>query len=629
MILVARARGLRPVVGEVVPLRERVVYMEALRAVIGGLVVLATVIGVARGASPRPVAVITAAYLALSLLPLVLRRAEPTRLLPLYRGMLLVDGIYLAWVLLQSGGPFSPLRSLLFVHVIVVTLLVSYRTGLKDTAWLTLLFLVVAEASELGIGHPAPTPSPGGSALAVAMTIAALWAIAFATATFSAINERALRRQKAQLARLAAMTEEIDGAEEATDIPAIVLDALRETFGFTRGVMIASLHDEPRVLAGTGAQPLPEVPTGLDPLMERSWLQREPTLVRRIDPAVDERLATLLPDAINVVIVPLFLPKGYRLGLIALEHGTSRGTMRRRDVLLVAQFASHAALALHNAWLMEERIAKLEEIEALQREIVAHNARLEIAVAERTEQLRETVSDLEAVDAQRRQLLQGLVRAQEDERARLANDIHDDPLQKLVSVKMRVELLRRGGEHLDELNVIHDTLRSCIASLRFMLFDLRPPILDERGLAPALERFLDQSGLQAAWSVHDDLSSAIDSDMRVILYRIAQEALVNVRKHADATHVSVRLMEDEAGISMRISDDGRGFLLADDTGSRPGHLGLGSMRERAEMAGGTCSLFSLPGTGTTLEVWLPHGHPETAGAPDPEEVPYLAEKRLA
>jgi signal transduction histidine kinase len=629
MILVARARGLRPVVGEVVPLRERVVYMEALRAVIGGLVVLATVLGVARGAGPWPLAVITAAYLGLSLLPLVLRRAEPTRLLPLYRGMLLVDGIYLAWVLLQSGGPFSPLRSLLFVHVIVVTLLVSYRTGLKDTAWLTLLFLVVAEASELGIGHPAPTPNPGDSALAVAMTIAALWAIAFATATFSAINERALRRQNAQLARLATMTEEIDGAEEATDIPAIVLDALRETFGFTRGVMIASLHDEPRVLAGTGAQPLPEVPTGLDPLMERSWLQREPTLVRRIDPAVDERLATLLPDAINVVIVPLFLPKGYRLGLIALEHGTSRGTMRRRDVLLVAQFASHAALALHNAWLMEERIAKLEEIEALQREIVAHNARLEIAVAERTEQLRETVSDLEAVDAQRRQLLQGLVRAQEDERTRLANDIHDDPLQKLVSIKMRVELLRRGGEHLDELNVIHDTLRSCIASLRFMLFDLRPPILDERGLAPALERFLDQSDLQAAWSVHDDLSSAIDSDMRVILYRIAQEALVNVRKHADATHVSVRLMEDDAGISMRISDDGRGFLLADDSGSRPGHLGLGSMRERAEMAGGTCSLFSLPGTGTTLEVWLPHGHPETAGAPDPEEVLYLAEKRLA
>ncbi len=278
---------------------------------------------------------------------------------------------------------------------------------------------------------------------------------------------------------------------------------------------------------------------------------------------------------------------------------------------------------------MEERSAKLEEIRGLQREVVAHNARLEIAVAERTERLRDAVSDLEAVDAQRRHLLQGLVRAQEDERTRLANDIHDDPLQKLVSVKMRVELLRRAGDHLEELDVIQETLRSCIVSLRFMLFDLRPPILDERGLAPAIERFLDQSGLQAAWTVEDALPTAIDPDARVILYRIAQEALVNVKKHADAGHVAVRLTEDGAGILMRISDDGRGFFLDDNTGSRPGHLGLGSMRERAEMAGGRCSMFSLPGTGTTLEVWLPLECPETSEGTGRDDVLYLAEKRLA
>ena len=247
MIPLARTRGLRPVVGEVVPLRERIAYMEALRVVIGGLVVLATVLGVTGGRAPGQSHQPTAVYLALSLVPLSLRGAEPTRLLPLSGGMLLVDGIYLAWVLLQTGGPFSALRSLLFVHVIVVTLLVSYRTGLKVAAWQTLLFLVVTEASELGIGHPDPARTPDDSALMAAMTIAALWAIAFSTATFSAINERALRRQNAQLARLAAMTEEIDGAAAATDIPAIVLDTLRETFGFTRGVMIAS---PPRRAAG-------------------------------------------------------------------------------------------------------------------------------------------------------------------------------------------------------------------------------------------------------------------------------------------------------------------------------------------------------------------------------------------
>ena len=625
----SRTRQLRPVVGGVLPLRERIAYLEALRVVTGGVVVLATMLGVARGASHLSIACITAAYLALSLVPLTLRRVEPMRLLPLSRGILLLDGIYLAWVLLETGGPFSPLRYLLFVHVIVVTLLVSYRTGLKVTAWQTLLFLVVTEASESGIGWRDPTPDPDDVVSVAAMTIAALWAIAFSTATFSAINERALRRQNAQLARLAAMTEEIDGSGSASRIPAILLDTLQETFGFTRGVVIAFSHDDLRVLAGTGAQTFPEVAPGRDPLMDRAWLQREPTLVRRIDPAVDERLATLLPDAINAVIVPLFLPKGHRLGLIALEHRASRGTMRRREVLMVGQFASHAALALHNAWLMDERAAKLEEIKELQREIVAHNARLEIAVAERTEQLRDTVSDLEAMDAQRRHLLQGLVRAQEDERTRLANDIHDDPLQKLVSVKIRLELLRRARGDLDELDVIHETLRSCIVSLRFMLFDLRPPILDERGLVPAIERFLDQSGVQAAWSVRNDLSTAIDPETRVILYRIAQEALVNVKKHADAAHVEVRLKEDDAGFLMRISDDGRGFLLEDKTLSRPGHLGLGSMRERAEMAGGRCSLFSVPGAGTTLEVWLPSVRSDAADGPGKGDVVLLAEKRLA
>ena len=606
MNALTRAREeLRPVPGEVVPLSERIAYMEALRAVIAGTVVLGAGLGVAQAADPWPIVWVTIAYLALSLIPLALRGVDPTRLLPMARGMLFVDGIYLAWVLLQTGGPFSPLRSLLFIHVIVVTLLVSYRTGLKDTALLTLLFLIVTEATDMGLGRVDPSLNPDDAILVASLTIAALWAIAFSTATFSAINERALRRQNSQLAQLAAMTEQIDGAGSVTDIPAIVLDALRETFGFTRGVMIASPHDDLRVLGGMGPDPLPQIPAGLDPLMDRAWLQREPTLVRRIDPTTDERLAVLLPDAINLLIVPLFLPKGYRLGLIALEHATARGSMRRRELLMVEQFASHAALALHNAWLMDERTSKIEEISALQREIVAHNARLEITVAERTEQLRDTIGDLEEVDAQRRNLLQGLVRAQEDERTRLANDIHDDPLQKLVSTKMRVELLQRAGDHVDELDEIHETVRSCISSLRFMLFDLHPPILDERGLAPALEKFLEQSGLGAVSAVTDEVSSVIDPDARVILYRIAQEALTNVKKHADATQVVVRLLEHDAGILMRISDDGVGFLLQDVDESRPGHLGLGSMRERAEMAGGRCSMFSLPGEGTTLEVWLP------------------------
>jgi len=610
--------------GEVVPLRERVAYLEALRGALAAVVLTAVAVGFVPAAVAASVVWVTIGYVVASAVPSLFRRADPSRLLPLVRGMVLLDGIYLAWVLLQTGGPFSLLTALLVVHVIVVTLLVSFRTGLKVAVWQTILFLAMAEAWRQGFGSGDRSDGQDAT-LVVALTIISLWAIAICTAAFSAINERALRRQNAQLARLAAMTREMDDTEQAGDIPTIVLEALREAFGFTRGVLIASLHDDLEMLAGSGLSSPSDVPDGLDPLMERAWLQREPTLVRRIDAGTDRRLAALLPGAENVLLVPLFLPKGYRLGLIVMEHAHARGRMRRHEVLMVARFASHVALALHNAWLMEERAEQLDEIRSLQREVVAHNARLEIAVADRTDQLRAAIEELEQIDGQRRQLLQGLVRAQEDERTRLANDIHDDPLQKLVALKMHVELLRRVSDDVEPLDEMHEILRSCITSLRFMLFDLRPPILDERGLAPALERFLEQSSMSATSSVRDDVAD-IDPESRVILYRIAQEALTNVKKHAHASHVAVHLREADGGILMRISDDGRGFAPEDVARDRPGHLGLGSMRERAEMAGGRCTMYSLPGAGATLEVWLPATR---AGAEPTPALIQLPERRPA
>jgi signal transduction histidine kinase len=269
------------------------------------------------------------------------------------------------------------------------------------------------------------------------------------------------------------------------------------------------------------------------------------------------------------------------------------------------QYASHAALALHNAWLTEEREAQVEEIQMLQRELVAHNARLEVTVAERTEELRKVIKDLEEVDEQRRSLLSHVVRAQEDERTRIANDIHDDPLQKLVAAKMRVELLQRAHKDVAELDDVHETVRSCITSLRFLLFDLRPPILDEQGLGPAVEDYLQHSGGDATFTVRDELLSEVPAETRVLLYRIAQEALTNARKHAEARHIDVELEAQDDGILMRIEDDGMGFSPLEVRGSKPGHLGLAAMRERAEMAGGRIHLHSLPGAGTVLEVWLP------------------------
>jgi signal transduction histidine kinase len=117
---------------------------------------------------------------------------------------------------------------------------------------------------------------------------------------------------------------------------------------------------------------------------------------------------------------------------------------------------------------------------------------------------------------------------------------------------------------------------------------------------------LDNAEIESDWSVEDDLVAEPSSQTRVILYRIAQEALTNARKHAQADEIRVKLEERDGGVWMEISDDGVGSAPEGSLVGAPGHLGVAAMRERAEMAAGWCTLRSLPGAGTTLEVWLPH-----------------------
>jgi signal transduction histidine kinase len=105
--------------------------------------------------------------------------------------------------------------------------------------------------------------------------------------------------------------------------------------------------------------------------------------------------------------------------------------------------------------------------------------------------------------------------------------------------------------------------------------------------------------------VEDRLELERPSELRVVLYRMAQEALNNVHKHADAKTVHVLLEHRRGGYLLRINDDGVGFTAPASLRSERGHLGLTSMRERAAMAGGTCRLESLPGAGTTVEFWVP------------------------
>ena len=230
------------------------------------------------------------------------------------------------------------------------------------------------------------------------------------------------------------------------------------------------------------------------------------------------------------------------------------------------------------------------------------------------DQLRASLEDVKRMVAQRRDLAHRLETAQEEERRRIAADIHDDPIQVMSAVDMRLQLLLDRPERADahELGELAEELRSAIDRLRNLLFELRPVALDLEGLTPAIGMYLEHAAKDTGWTweVIDQLDHEPVPDARVALYRIAQEAVANVRKHANATHVEVRLSSVDGGLLLRIVDDGEGFDPSETP--LPGHLGLATITERAQLAGGWCRIESRMSEGSVLECWMPLGAPAEA-----------------
>jgi signal transduction histidine kinase len=603
--------GPGPVASDFVSLGYRMRSLLALRL---GFAMVALVTGVAeRGDPVRPGLVVSSAlYVGVEVAAeIVRRRGRGRRLVVLAFGVLL-DGAYLTWITYLTGGVLSPFQAFIYVHVIAVSLLASYRTGLKVAAWDSLLLLVVANAEASG-ALPVSGRLLGGLGSVVtptrawAITIVTLWGVAIATATLSAVNERNLRRKRADLAALTRTVAALAASDAPDEIPDILLGGLHDTFDIDRSLVLASRMDDLALLASRGTRE-GEVAGGIDQIVERALTTRSVQLVGRLDPERDPRLSALLPDAHNLLVVPLFLAGGFRLGVLVVEAMERGDRIRGWTVELIQQFASHAAVRLHNAWLLEDDRHKLEEIRRLKDKLLKQNLSLESEVIDRTEELDERLAQLRGSDAERQRLLSHLVSAQEDERQRIAGDIHDDPLQLLVAVTMQLDIFRRGlqdpaqVEHVSELR---EWIRAAVAKLRNLMFELRPPILDERGLAAAIDEYAVQWHLEQQVTIHDRFSEEPPDEQRLILYRIAQEALANMRKHSRATNVVVTLEQLDQTFLVRMVDDGVGFSPGQIAGTKEGHLGLTSMRERAELAGGGCRIHSLPGEGTTVEFWVP------------------------
>jgi two-component system sensor histidine kinase UhpB len=219
---------------------------------------------------------------------------------------------------------------------------------------------------------------------------------------------------------------------------------------------------------------------------------------------------------------------------------------------------------------------------------------------------------LDSAEETRRRLREIARRAQhaaEEERKRIARELHDGIAQGLAALRLRLRLARSADnpELLDQrLAELSDTIGAMIEEVRGIALGLRPPVLDVLGIGPAVEslsRSVEQADLVVDVRAHL-APGELRPEAELALYRILQEALANVVRHADAQHVRVRLGRTNGMVSLSVEDDGRGFAAGRRFGGTES-LGLFGMQERAAYVGGTVDVESEPGSGTRVIVELP------------------------
>jgi two-component system, NarL family, sensor histidine kinase UhpB len=316
--------------------------------------------------------------------------------------------------------------------------------------------------------------------------------------------------------------------------------------------------------------------------------------------------------AANVVLFALTLLAA------SVASGLDLGSSDERWEFMIIALAIVLTLCT-NLWMLQRRFRPLEslidQIEAID---PAEPTPLELRRSDPVEEIDRLASSfhglLERIEDERRRSGQLAMRAQEEERRRLARDLHDEVNQALTAILLRLEALAQETppERAPEVVELKRLVNQAMDELLNLARQLRPSALDDHGLVAALEtqlkRFSARTGIEARLDTAGDPDELADV-VQTAIYRVAQEALTNVTRHAGATVVEMGVTEDEGGVELRVSDDGSGFdpaVLPHANSLTPGRgLGLIGMAERARLVGGELDVRSAPGGGTTITLRVP------------------------
>jgi PAS domain S-box-containing protein len=272
--------------------------------------------------------------------------------------------------------------------------------------------------------------------------------------------------------------------------------------------------------------------------------------------------------------------------------------------------------ALKRAEEAQRRMAELTAAnQKLRREIVRRQA-VETALKKSEEQQRRLLEESRQMQEQLRHLSHRVLQAQEEERKRISRDLHDQVAQALVGINVHLAALTQDTSinSTDLKGKIARTQRLVEKSVNVVhrfARELRPTLLDDLGLIPALHSFMKdfrkRTGIHMRFTTFTTAKiSELDSAKATVLYRVAQEALANVARHAQASHVQITIKKLPQAIEMEVADDGKGFEVEQVmTLKRHSRLGVVGMRERLQMVGGHYSLNSAPGKGTTIRARIP------------------------